>query len=161
MLFRSLAGNQLHSLPASLAQCRQLALLRMAANRFDRLPDCLLSLPKLAWLACAGNPSAPASAVRALLRDPDEHVRALAAAHAQAAPADLLEVVLHDTFAGPKLAALRNPNCDPAALDLACGDPDLVLIAARNRSCSPDALVTALATMSVEDVPAQIGRAHV
>jgi len=106
-------------------------------------------------LACAGNPSAPASAVRALLRDPDERVRALAAAHAQAAPADLLEVVLHDTFAGPKLAALRNPNCDPAALELACGDPDLVLIAARNRSCSPEALVTALATMSVEDGPAR------
>ena len=51
-----LAGNRLTHLPEELAQCRQLELLRISANRFDALPAWLLTLPRLAWLACAGNP---------------------------------------------------------------------------------------------------------
>jgi len=55
-----LAGNRLRHLPASIAHCQRLELVRLAANRFERaedaLPDGLLALPRLAWLAHAGNP---------------------------------------------------------------------------------------------------------
>jgi Protein tyrosine and serine/threonine kinase/Leucine rich repeat/Leucine Rich repeats (2 copies) len=55
-----LAGNRLSRLPASLAACERLELLRIAANAFDAidaaLPPWLLALPRLAWLAYAGNP---------------------------------------------------------------------------------------------------------
>ncbi len=51
-----LAGNRLRNFPESLAACEHLELLRIAANRFDALPDWLLMLPRLAWLAYAGNP---------------------------------------------------------------------------------------------------------
>jgi hypothetical protein len=51
-----LAGNQLTALPATLANCTQLELLRISANQLSLLPDWLLTMPKLAWLAYAGNP---------------------------------------------------------------------------------------------------------
>lgn len=51
-----LAGNRLSALPAELAECRNLELLRIAANRLTQLPDWLFSLPRLSWLAYAGNP---------------------------------------------------------------------------------------------------------
>ncbi len=51
-----LAGNQLQSLPAEMANCTGLELLRIAANRLSALPEWLLSLPRLSWLAFAGNP---------------------------------------------------------------------------------------------------------
>jgi Leucine rich repeat/Protein tyrosine and serine/threonine kinase len=55
-----LAGNRLRGLPTSLARCGQLELLRLAANAFERaehaLPPGLLKLPRLSWLAYAGNP---------------------------------------------------------------------------------------------------------
>ncbi|MGR3908246.1 leucine-rich repeat-containing protein kinase family protein [Burkholderia sp. SR8] len=51
-----LAGNRLRALPAEMAACRALELVRLAANRLDALPDWLLRLPRLAWLATAGNP---------------------------------------------------------------------------------------------------------
>lgn len=51
-----LAGNQLSSLPDSLALCHNLELIRISANRLASLPAWLLSLPKLTWLAYAGNP---------------------------------------------------------------------------------------------------------
>lgn len=51
-----LAGNRLTALPAELAACRNLELLRIAANRLTFLPDWLFSLPRLSWLAYAGNP---------------------------------------------------------------------------------------------------------
>lgn len=35
---------------------RRPELLRIAANRFQRLPAWLATLPRLAWLAYAGNP---------------------------------------------------------------------------------------------------------
>ncbi|VTU40643.1 E3 ubiquitin-protein ligase sspH2 [Variovorax sp. PBS-H4] len=53
-----LAGNRLESLPAELAGCRALELLRISANRLEALPDWLPALPRLAWLAFAGNPFA-------------------------------------------------------------------------------------------------------
>ena len=55
-----LAGNQLHSLPPEMAACTGLELLRIPANRFTSLPGWLLALPRLAWLAFAGNPLADA-----------------------------------------------------------------------------------------------------
>lgn len=51
-----LAGNQLTALPPELAQCQHLELLRISANQLTALPGWLLALPRLAWLACAGNP---------------------------------------------------------------------------------------------------------
>ncbi|APW38347.1 protein kinase [Rhodoferax koreense] len=51
-----LAGNRLQQLPAELAGCRGLELLRISANRFEALPAWLPAMPRLAWLACAGNP---------------------------------------------------------------------------------------------------------
>ena len=51
-----LAGNQLESLPDELANCKNLELIRLAANQLDSLPPWLFSLPRLTWLAYAGNP---------------------------------------------------------------------------------------------------------
>lgn len=51
-----LAGNQLQQLPLEIASCTQLELVRISANNFTQLPEVLLTLPKLAWLAYAGNP---------------------------------------------------------------------------------------------------------
>ena len=51
-----LAGNRLTSLPVELSQCRDLGLLRISANHLADLPAWLLSMPKLAWVAFAGNP---------------------------------------------------------------------------------------------------------
>lgn len=55
-----LAGNRLGRLPAGLHRLQRLELIRLSANRFERvahaLPDELLALPRLAWLAHAGNP---------------------------------------------------------------------------------------------------------
>jgi hypothetical protein len=55
-----LAGNHLRQLPLGMGRLQRLELLRLAANRFenvaDALPDELLALPRLAWLAHAGNP---------------------------------------------------------------------------------------------------------
>ncbi|MEO1592156.1 MAG: leucine-rich repeat-containing protein kinase family protein [Cyanobacteria bacterium J06632_22] len=51
-----LAGNQLQSLPAEMVNCQNLELTRLSANQLPSLPDWLMSLPKLSWLAYAGNP---------------------------------------------------------------------------------------------------------
>ncbi|EJL06939.1 leucine-rich repeat-containing protein kinase family protein [Pseudomonas chlororaphis] len=51
-----LSGNRLTRLPQSLGQCQQLELIRIAANRLSALPAFLLGLPRLTWLAYAGNP---------------------------------------------------------------------------------------------------------
>ncbi|WP_338805911.1 leucine-rich repeat-containing protein kinase family protein [Pseudomonas chlororaphis] len=51
-----LSGNRLTRLPQSLGQCHQLELIRIAANRLNALPAFLLGLPRLTWLAYAGNP---------------------------------------------------------------------------------------------------------
>lgn len=56
-----LAGNHLKQLPPSLSQCHELELLRLASNELQALPSWLFSLPKLAWLAYAGNPCCPPS----------------------------------------------------------------------------------------------------
>lgn len=52
----ALAGNRLASLPPEMAGCTGLELVRIAANRLDALPGWLPALPRLAWLAYAGNP---------------------------------------------------------------------------------------------------------
>ncbi len=51
-----LAGNRLRSLPDEMAACQNLELLRLSANQLSALPAWLLTLPRLAWLAYAGNP---------------------------------------------------------------------------------------------------------
>lgn len=51
-----LAGNALTSLPDTLANCHALELLRISANQLQTLPNWLFDLPRLAWLAYAGNP---------------------------------------------------------------------------------------------------------
>ena len=51
-----LAGNRLRELPEEMAACAGLELLRVAANRLTALPAWLFDLPRLSWLAYAGNP---------------------------------------------------------------------------------------------------------
>lgn len=55
-----LAGNRLSQLPRGMGRLQRLELLRLSANHFEHigqaLPDDLLALPQLAWLAHAGNP---------------------------------------------------------------------------------------------------------
>jgi hypothetical protein len=51
-----LAGNQLRMLPPEMAGCTGLELLRISANLLTELPAWLLQLPRLSWLAYAGNP---------------------------------------------------------------------------------------------------------
>jgi len=51
-----LAGNLLTTLPHAMVNCRKLELVRIAANCITELPTWLLQLPRLAWLAFAGNP---------------------------------------------------------------------------------------------------------
>ena len=51
-----LAGNRLTDLPDSLQQAHALELLRIAANQLHHLPPWLITLPRLTWLAWAGNP---------------------------------------------------------------------------------------------------------
>jgi len=52
----ALAGNNLEKLPMEMAACKNLELLRISANKLTEFPNWLLELPKLAWLACSGNP---------------------------------------------------------------------------------------------------------
>ncbi|HEY9879890.1 MAG TPA: leucine-rich repeat-containing protein kinase family protein [Leptolyngbyaceae cyanobacterium] len=51
-----LAGNQLQTLPDEMANCRNLELIRLSANQLKELPTWLFDLPRLSWLAYAGNP---------------------------------------------------------------------------------------------------------
>ena len=70
----ALAGNRLTALPASIGGCASLELIRLSANAFarieDALPDGLLALPRLTWLAYAGNPFNVAQEARALAATP-------------------------------------------------------------------------------------------
>ena len=73
-----LAGNRLHQLPAGMGRLQRLELLRLAANRFehiaDALPDELLALPNLTWLAHAGNPYSAAREQAAQASAPARHI---------------------------------------------------------------------------------------
>jgi hypothetical protein len=51
-----LAGNRLQSLPESMGSCKKLELIRLSANQLTELPPWLFTLPRLSWLAYAGNP---------------------------------------------------------------------------------------------------------
>ena len=51
-----LAGNRLQSLPEEMASCLNLELIRLSANQLQGLPPWLFTLPRLSWLAYAGNP---------------------------------------------------------------------------------------------------------
>ena len=51
----ALAGNNITELPKEMAACINLELLRISANKIKELPNWLISLPKLSWLAYAGN----------------------------------------------------------------------------------------------------------
>jgi hypothetical protein len=70
----ALAGNRLARLPRGIARLERLELLRLSANRFERLedalPDGLLALPRLTWLAFAGNSFNAAREARALAATP-------------------------------------------------------------------------------------------
>ena len=54
-----LAGNRIVTLPESMAKCENLELIRLSANRLEELPEWLFTMPRLSWLACAGNPCMP------------------------------------------------------------------------------------------------------
>ncbi len=67
-----LAGNRLRALPPGIGRLERLELLRLSANAFERIDDALpwglLALPRLAWLAHAGNPFSAAREQRASAR---------------------------------------------------------------------------------------------
>ncbi len=69
-----LAGNQLTTLPNNLANCNALELLRISANLFETLPDFLFDLPKLTWLAYAGNPFCNAIEQNLISQHPINHI---------------------------------------------------------------------------------------
>ncbi|MBP6899445.1 MAG: serine/threonine-protein kinase [Burkholderiaceae bacterium] len=77
-----LAGNRLRHLPASMGGLQSLELLRLAANDFQRaedaLPQALLDLPRLAWLAFGGNPFTAAQEARAERQAPAQAIRSIA-----------------------------------------------------------------------------------
>ena len=50
------AGNKISELPEEMQNCKRLELLRISANRLTLLPNWLLHLPRLSWLAFSGNP---------------------------------------------------------------------------------------------------------
>lgn len=54
-----LAGNRIARLPDSLSAADNLELIRLACNRLDALPPWLARLPRLAWIAYAGNAAEP------------------------------------------------------------------------------------------------------
>lgn len=62
-----LAGNRLKSLPETLANCENLELIRLSANQLQEMPRWLLSLPRLSWLAYAGNAFNAHEAVNAFI----------------------------------------------------------------------------------------------
>lgn len=51
----ALAGNRLTTLPCSMQHCKSLELVRLSANNLTHIDDWLFELPKLTWLAFAGN----------------------------------------------------------------------------------------------------------
>ncbi|MBG8556435.1 leucine-rich repeat-containing protein kinase family protein [Hymenobacter guriensis] len=65
-----LAGNQLTHLPPEMAACTALELLRVSANKLKDLPAWLLELPRLNWLAFAGNPLTETAEAAALAAHP-------------------------------------------------------------------------------------------
>ena len=71
-----LAGNRLRRLPAGMGRLQRLELLRVSANHFEQVEDAVsdevLALPRLAWLAHAGNPFSAA-------REQAAHTRTAAA----------------------------------------------------------------------------------
>ncbi|MDO8990189.1 MAG: leucine-rich repeat-containing protein kinase family protein [Sideroxyarcus sp.] len=69
-----LSGNRLQHLPDEMAACTNLELLRIAANRFTQLPGWLFSLPRLAWLAYAGNPCSDAAEAASMASLPITHI---------------------------------------------------------------------------------------
>lgn len=102
-----LAGNRLEQLPASLAQCHNLELLRIAANRLTQLPQWLLTLPRLTWLAYAGNPVE--SAVELAIDDNTANI--------PWAELELAEV-LGEGASGVIRKALRKPSNEAVAVKL-------------------------------------------
>ena len=70
----ALAGNRLRALPQGVANLASLELIRLSANQFatwdDALPAALLALPRLTWLAYAGNPFTLAQEARAMQETP-------------------------------------------------------------------------------------------
>jgi len=53
----ALAGNQITAMPDEMANCVNLELLRISANQLMTIPQWLFELPKLSWVAFAGNPA--------------------------------------------------------------------------------------------------------
>lgn len=51
----ALAGNKIPCLPQSMQHCQALELVRLSANKLTHIDNWLFELPKLTWLAFAGN----------------------------------------------------------------------------------------------------------
>ena len=58
-----LAANKLTSLPEEMKQCVNIELIRLSSNALTELPDWLLELPRLSWIAFAGNKGLPGTEI--------------------------------------------------------------------------------------------------
>ncbi len=109
----ALAGNRLSALPRGVANLESLELIRLSANRFDHiddaLPDGLLALPRLAWLAFAGNPFNAGQELAAMRASPI----------AQIAWGDLDVGALLGTGASGFIHAARRRTADGAGVPVA------------------------------------------
>lgn len=72
-----LAGNRLQALPTELGACQQLELLRISANALPELPPVVFELPRLTWLAFAGNPFCDNVAPASVADAPISHIPAV------------------------------------------------------------------------------------
>ncbi len=68
-----LARNCLTSLPDEMARCINIELLRISANQLEILPAWLVKLPRLSWLAFAGNPCSQGLEVEQSLKEVHWH----------------------------------------------------------------------------------------
>ena len=64
-----LAGNRLRALPKEMASCVNIELLRISANQIEVLPAWVVKLPKLSWLAFAGNPCSQSGEIEHTLEE--------------------------------------------------------------------------------------------
>lgn len=139
-----LAGNRLQRLPEGLGRLQRLELLRLSANRFERvqdaLPEELLALPRLAWLAHAGNPfsaaqeqAAPSQAAARPIAWDELQLQALlgegASGHIHAARWQPADGPAHDVAVKLFKGAMTSdglPQCEMAATLVAGRHPALV-----------------------------------
>jgi hypothetical protein len=139
VLARLVTGDvsaQVRAAAAGQSGCPADALAAAAVDTSEKVRRCV-----------AEHEQCPPDAVDRLLEDEDESVRLRAAMHPLASPAGLGRRALLDDNRKVRIAALRNEACPAAAVDEACGDSAVVIVAARHPSCTAEGQFRALLTL--------------